>query len=91
MKSIEKDKDEMLSINFFSDKTKFEKIEDTIKTTIFGVLNILLKFGGDNFVLEMILLFNELFQFLFYPFFPEVSIPNNFILVRIYLETTKII
>lgn len=74
MKSFEKEKDKMLSTNFFSEKTKFEKIEEKIKVTIFGVLNILLKFGGDNFVLEMILLCNELFQFLFYPFFPEVSI-----------------
>ncbi len=54
--------------NFFSEKTTFEKFEEQLKTSIFGVLFVLLKNGESNFWMEMFSLLTELFQFMYYPF-----------------------
>jgi hypothetical protein len=60
-----------LSLNqnvMFKEKTKFEKIEEHLKLSIFGVLFVLLKSGESDFTMEVVSLLSELFQFLYYPF-----------------------
>ncbi len=52
----------------FKEKTPFEKFEEQLKLSIFGVLFVLLKNGEGNFVMEMVSLLTELFQFMYYPF-----------------------
>ena len=47
-----------LQQNFFQEKSKFEIIEEKLKNTIFGVLNILLKFDDDSFAGEVLSLIN---------------------------------
>jgi hypothetical protein len=52
----------------FREKSKFEKIEEQLKLSIFGVLFVLLKQGESDFTMEVVSLLSELFQFLYYPF-----------------------
>lgn len=61
---------------FFQSKTKFELIEERLKTTLFGVLNILLKFSEGSFLGEVLSLINETCQFLYYPFYSPVSVDH---------------
>lgn len=62
-----------LQQNFFQEKSKFEIIEEKLKNTIFGVLNILLKFDDDSFAGEVLSLINETCQFLYYPFYDPMG------------------
>ncbi len=48
-KNSKDDKTEIIKQNFFQEKSKFEILEDKFKKTVFGVLNILLKFEDDSF------------------------------------------
>lgn len=80
--------------NFFQSKTKFEQLEERFKKTIFGVLNILLKFSEGSFLGEVLSLINETCQFLYYPFYSPVSNTNDHyytILDGIYLEERQLI
>lgn len=70
----EKRKENIIEQNYFKEKTRFEKIEESIKDTLFGVLNILLKFEKDDFSDEVIDLLNETCQFLYYPFYDPMDI-----------------
>ena len=63
----------LLNMNFFQEKSKFEIIEEKIKTTIFGVLNILLEFDDDSFFSEVLSLLNETCQFLYYAFYEPMA------------------
>ena len=63
----------LLNMNFFQEKSKFEIIEEKIKTTIFGVLNILLEFDDDSFFAEVMSLLNETCQFLYYAFYEPMA------------------
>ena len=69
----EKRKEDIIEQNYFKEKTRFEKVEDKIKETLFGVLNILLKFEKDDFSDEVIDLLNETCQFLYYPFYDPMG------------------
>ena len=62
-----------LQQNFFQEKSKFEIVEEKLKNTIFGVLNILLKFDDDSFYGEVLSLINETCQFLYYPFYDPMG------------------
>ena len=62
-----------LNLNFNQEKSKFEIIEEKVKHTIFGVLNILLKFDDDSFASEVLSLINETCQFLFYTFYEPTA------------------
>lgn len=72
-----------LQQNFFQEKSKFELIEEKVKKTIFGVLNILLKFDDGSFFAELLSLINETCQFLYYPFYAPVS---SYILFNYFLN-----
>ena len=47
-------KENIIEQNYFKEKTRFEIIEENIKKTLFGVLNILLKFEDDDFSDEVL-------------------------------------
>ena len=66
-------KENIIEQNYFKEKTKFEIIEEKVKKTLFGVLNILLKFEDDDFSDEVIDLLNETCQFLYYPFYDPMG------------------
>ena len=66
-------KENIIEQNYFKEKTRFEIIEENIKKTLFGVLNILLKFEDDDFSDEVIDLLNETCQFLYYPFYDPMG------------------
>ncbi len=67
------EKIEELEDNFFPKKTAFDKFEEKLKNSIFGVLNVLLKFSETNPYVEYTLLLTELLQFLYYPFNSQVK------------------
>ncbi|MCQ2816852.1 MAG: hypothetical protein MJ252_06265, partial [archaeon] len=74
MKKEEKDKELALKQNFFQEKTKFEILREKFKKTVFGVLNILLKFeDDDDWMGEVLDLVNETCQFLYYPFYDPMG------------------
>ena len=66
-------KENIIEQNYFKEKTRFEIIEEKVKKTLFGVLNILLKFEDDDFSDEVIDLLNETCQFLYYPFYDPMG------------------
>ena len=66
-------KENIIEQNYFKEKTKFEIVEEKVKKTLFGVLNILLKFEDDDFSDEVIDLLNETCQFLYYPFYDPMG------------------
>ena len=66
-------KENIIEQNYFKEKTRFEIIEEKVKKTLFGVLNILLKFENDDFSDEVIDLLNETCQFLYYPFYDPMG------------------
>lgn len=70
----EKKSDLTIDKDFFGEKTTFEKFEEKVKISIFGVLFVLLKNGENNFWIEMVSLLSELFQFMYYPFSESVII-----------------
>ena len=72
-KNSKDDKTEIIKQNFFQEKSKFEILEDKFKKTVFGVLNILLKFEDDSFEGEVISLLNETCQYLYYPFYDPMG------------------
>ena len=47
-KKKNEDNSGILEQNFFQEKSKFEIAEEKFKKTLFGVLNILLKFDDDD-------------------------------------------
>ena len=74
-KKKNEDNSGILEENFFQEKSKFEIAEEKFKKTLFGVLNILLKFDDDDegFSGEVIGLLNETCQFLCYPFYDPMG------------------
>ena len=66
-------KENIIEQNYFKEKTRFEIVEEKVKKTLFGVLNILLKFEDDDFSDEIIDLLNETCQFLYYPFYDPMG------------------
>ncbi len=74
-KKKSEDNSDILEQNFFQEKSKFEIAEEKIKKTLFGVLNILLKFDDDDegFSGEVVGLLNETCQFLCYPFYDPMG------------------
>ena len=66
-------KSNVIKQNFMAEKTSFEKFEEKLKNSIFGVLFVLLKNNEGNFYLEMFSLLTELFQFMYYPFSQHVN------------------
>ena len=74
-KKKNEDNSGILEQNFFQEKSKFEIAEEKFKKTLFGVLNILLKFDDDDegFSGEVIGLLNETCQFLCYPFYDPMG------------------
>ena len=72
-KKKNEDNSGILEQNFFQEKSKFEILEDKFKKTVFGVLNILLKFEDDSFEGEVISLLNETCQYLYYPFYDPMG------------------
>lgn len=60
--------DRALKHNLLVEKTKFEKLEENIKNSIFGVLFVLLKEEDGSVYLELVLIGFELLQLLVYPF-----------------------
>ena len=73
MPEEETKKENIIEQNYFKEKTRFEIIEEKVKKTLFGVLNILLKFEDDDFSDEVIDLLNETCQFLYYPFYDPMG------------------
>ena len=74
-KKKNEDNSGILEENFFQEKSKFEIAEEKFKKTLFGVLNILLKFDDDDddFSGEVVSLLNETCQFLCYPFYDPMG------------------
>ncbi len=69
MKITEKDKRNLsLKHNLLVEKTTFEKFEDNLKNSIFGVLFVLLKEEDGSVYLELVLILFELLQLMVYPF-----------------------
>jgi len=59
--------------NFQNQKTKIEKFQDIIKSSIFGVLFVLLKEeSGFSFTVETAFIISDLLQFFYFPFGPKV-------------------
>ena len=74
-KKNKEDKSGIIDQNFFQEKSKFEIAEEKFKKTLFGVLNILLKFDDDDegFSGEVLELLNETCQFIYYPFYDPMG------------------
>jgi len=65
-----------MNLNLLSEKSAFEKLEESLKHAIFGVLYVLLKNQTFSIWMEIIFVFIQLFQFLSYTFNMIVS-PKN--------------
>jgi hypothetical protein len=65
-----------LNLNILNDKTQFEKLEENLKVSIFGVLYVLLKNQDFSVWVEVIFVILQLFQFLAFPFAPLVIFFN---------------
>lgn len=57
-----------LKHNLLVEKTTFEKFEENLKNSVFGVLFVLLKEEDGSVNLEVVLIMFELLQLLVYPF-----------------------
>lgn len=57
-----------LKHNLLVEKTTFEKFEENLKNSIFGVLFVLLKEEEGSVYLELVLILFELIQLMVYPF-----------------------
>jgi len=78
MSENKKSKDEKTNIiyqNYFQEKSKFEIIEQKFKHTLFGVLNILIKFEDEDEDItgEILDLTNETFQYLYYDYYDPMG------------------
>ena len=69
--------DRALKHNLLIEKTRFEKLEENIKYSIFGVLFVLLKEEDGSVLLELVLIGFELLQLLVYPFNQYVKNKRN--------------
>jgi hypothetical protein len=61
-----------LNLNLLNEKTSFEKLEETLKVSIFGVLYVLLKNQDFSVWVEIIFVILQLLQFMAFPFRPMV-------------------
>ena len=66
-----------LNLNLLNEKTSFEKFEENLKISIFGVLYILLKNQSFSIWAEIIFVLLQLLQFMAFAFRPLVSFSNN--------------
>jgi hypothetical protein len=57
-----------LNLNLLTEKTSFEKLEEKLKVSIFGVLFVLLKNQDISIWAEIICVILQLLQFLAFPF-----------------------
>jgi hypothetical protein len=62
-----------LNLNLLTEKTGFEKLEEQLKTSIFGVLYVMLKNQEFSIWVEIIFIILQLLQFMSYPFNPLVK------------------
>jgi len=62
-----------LNLNLLNEKTSFEKLEEHLKSSIFGVLYILLKNQSFSIWAEIIFVIIQLLQFMAYTFRPMVN------------------
>ena len=69
-----------LQQNFFQEKSKFEIVEEKLKNTIFGVLNILLKFDDDSFYGEVLSLYSP--EFITTTLIQYIIILNSRLVIR---------
>jgi hypothetical protein len=75
MKITEKEKKNLsLKHNLLVEKTPFEKFEENLKNSIFGVLFVLLKEEEGSVYLELVLILFELLQLMVYPFNKNVNL-----------------
>lgn len=65
-----------LNLNLLTEKTQFEKFEENLKLSIFGVLFVLLKNQDFSIWVEIIFVILELLQFMAFPF-------NNIVKIKI--------
>ena len=63
-----------LNLNLLNEKTSFEKLEENLKASIFGVLYVLLKNQSFSIWVEIIFVIIQLLQFMAFPFRPLVII-----------------
>ncbi len=61
-----------LNLNILNEKTQFEKLEENMKVSIFGVLYVLLKNQDFSVWVELIFVILQLLQFMAFPFSPMV-------------------
>jgi hypothetical protein len=61
-----------LNLNLLNEKTSFEKLEESLKASIFGVLYVLLKNQSFSIWVEIIFVIIQLLQFMAFPFRPLV-------------------
>lgn len=57
-----------LNLNLLTDKTKFEKLEENLKHSIFSVLFVMLKNQEFSIWVEIIFVILQLLQFMSFPF-----------------------
>jgi hypothetical protein len=57
-----------LNLNLLTEKTGFEKLEEQLKTSIFGVLYVMLKNQEFSIWVEIIFIILQLLQFMSFPF-----------------------
>jgi hypothetical protein len=62
-----------LNLNLLNEKTSFEKLEETLKMSIFGVLYVLLKNQDFSVWIEIIFIILQLLQFMAFSFRPLVN------------------
>ncbi len=66
--------DVSLNLNLLNEKSSFEKLEESIKVSIFGILYVLLKNQDYSMWIEIIFVILQLLQFMAFPFRPMVDI-----------------
>lgn len=76
-----------IHLNLLNGKTNFEKIEEDLKISIFGVLFVLLKNKDFNIYFEIFVILLQFLQFTSFAFYKVVKIIKLFHLVRFYMET----
>ena len=57
-----------LNLNLLTEKTGFEKLEEQLKTSMFGVLFVMLKNQEFSIWIEIIFIVLQLLQFMSFPF-----------------------
>ncbi len=62
-----------MNLNIFTDKTGFEKLEDTLKNSFFSVLYFMLKNQEFSIWVEVIFIIIQLLQLMRFPFYPIVK------------------